>query len=153
MASTEQGLLEAPYVLEYTYRRSLGSVLSQFFTGLRDGRILGAKTAAGKVLVPPCEYAPLTGEDVAEVVEVAESGVVTTWAWVGEPRAKHPMQAPFAWALIKLDGADSGLLHAVDTGGDEGQMRTGMRVRVRWSKERVGSMADIECFEPLEVSR
>ena len=37
--------------------------------------------------------------------------------------------------------------HAVDA-GDPARMRTGMRVRPRWRAERVGSIRDIECFEP-----
>jgi uncharacterized OB-fold protein len=48
--------------------------------------------------------------------------------------------------LIKLDGADTPLLHAVDAPHDA--MRTGLRVRARWAAERVGSVRDIECFEP-----
>ena len=146
----ETGLLEAPYVLEYTYRRSLGPVLSPFFTALREGEILGARTKSGEVLVPPCEYDPRTGEDIEGLVPVGQEGVVTTWAWVVEPRDKHPMDEPFAWALVKLDGADSAMLHAVDTGGDASLMRTGMRVRVRWVEQRVGQIQDIACFEPVE---
>jgi hypothetical protein len=152
MSAKDAELLEAPYVLEYTYRRSLGEVLSQFFTGLRDGRIMGAKTSKGEVLVPPCEYDPATGEAVSEVVAVGDAGVVTTWAWVEEPRPKHPMDKPFAWALIKLDGADSAMLHAVDA-GSMSAMATGMRVAARWRQERVGSIHDIACFEPEGVGR
>ena len=147
MSANDAELLEAPYVLEYTYRRSLGPVLSQFFTGLRDGQIMGAKTAAGLVLVPPSEYDPATGDAIVEVVPVGEAGVVKTWAWVDSPRPKHPMDKPFAWALITLDGADSAMLHAVDA-GTMAAMATGMRVVARWREERVGSIHDIACFEP-----
>ena len=31
---------------------------------------------------------------------------------------------------------------------DAEAMRTGMRVRVRWAADRVGSIMDIACFEP-----
>jgi uncharacterized OB-fold protein len=72
--------------------------------------------------------------------------VVTTWAWVARPSPKHPLDRPFAWALIQLDGADSALLHAVDA-GHESAMSTGMRVRPRWRRETVGEIRDIECFE------
>ncbi len=74
---------------------------------------------------------------------------MTTWAWVYEPSAKHPLDRPFAWALIRPDGADSALLHAVDA-GRESAMSTGMRVRPRWRPETEGSILDIECFEPEE---
>src|SRR5262249_1726014 len=53
----------------------------------------------------------------------------------------------FGWALIRLDGADTAMLHAVDAGSPAG-MRTGMRVQPRWAGDRVGSIRDIACFEP-----
>jgi uncharacterized OB-fold protein len=137
----------APYVLEYTYRRSVGPVLGRFLAGLRDARIEGVKTPAGRVIVPPTEYDPESGETLSELVEVGQAGVVTAWAWMGEPMRNQPLDRPFAWALVKLDGADTAILHAVDAGTVE-RMSSGMRVRVRWRAERSGSIRDIECFEP-----
>jgi uncharacterized OB-fold protein len=142
--------LVATHVLEYAYTRSVGPVVGRFLGALKDGRIEGVKTAAGRVLVPPTEYDPETGEAVTDDwVEVAPSGVVTTWAWIGEPRSNNPLDHSFAWALIRLDGADTAMLHAVDA-DDESAMRTGMRVRARWREERTGHITDIECFEPEE---
>ena len=66
------------------------------------------------MLVPAIDYDPVTSEDLSELVEVAEVGVVTTWSWNAEPRAGQPLGHPFAWALITLDGADTALLAAVD---------------------------------------
>ena len=145
--STARVVLSAPYVLEYTYRRSVGPVLGRFLAGLREGRVLGARTAGGRVLVPPSEYDPETSEPVGDLVEAGQTGVVTTWTWVDAPRPRHPLQRPFAWALVKLDGADTPMLHAVDAGSVE-SMRSGMRVRVRWREPKGGEIADIACFEP-----
>ena len=145
----DSDLLVAPHVVEYTYRRSVGPVLGQFFTALRERRILGVRAGDGRVLVPAREYDPETGADLDEVVEVGDAGVVTTWSWVREPRAKQPLDRPFAWALVKLDGADTPLLHAVDAGREE-DMRTGLRVRARWREETTGVITDIACFEPEE---
>ena len=145
--SAQAEALFAPHVLEYPYKRSLGPVIGRFFTSLRERRIEGVRTAAGRVIVPPTEYDPETSEPLGEFVEVGQSGVVTTWAWVKAPRPNHPLQRPFAWALVRLDGADTALLHAVDA-GSESVMRTGMQVRVRWVAEPQGGIRDIECFEP-----
>ena len=133
--------------LAYPYRRSVGPVLGRFFGALREQRLEGIRGADGRVLVPPLEYDPVTGEALSEFVEVGPGGVITTWAWVVTPRAKHPLDRPFAWALVRPDGADTAFLHAVDA-GDPARMRTGLRVRPRWRSERVGSIRDIECFEP-----
>jgi uncharacterized OB-fold protein len=140
-------VLSAEHVLEYPYKRSLGPVIGRFFTSLRERRIEGVRTADGRVIVPPTEYDPVTSEPLSDFVEVGTAGVVTAWAWVTQPRPNHPLQRPFAWALIKLDGADTAMLHAVD-GGSESSMATGMRVRVRWASEPEGGIRDIECFEP-----
>ncbi len=139
--------LSATHVIEYDYRRSLGPVLSRFFTSLRERRIEGVRTADGRVLVPPAEYDPQTGEPTGEFVEVGQSGVVTSWAWVTRPRENHPLDRPFAFALIRLDGADVAMLHVVDA-GRESRMSTGMRVVAKWRPQTVGEIRDIDCFVP-----
>jgi uncharacterized OB-fold protein len=150
-SSGDPEVLSAPHVLEYPYKRSVGPIIGRFLAGLRDGRIEGVRTSSGRVLVPPTEYDPETGEPVGGFVDVGTAGVVTTWAWVSQPRRNHPLDRPFAWALIRLDGADTGLLHAVDA-GEESAMNTRMRVRARWKDERAGHINDIECFEPEETA-
>ncbi len=146
MAETVEAL-SAQHVLEYPYTRSVGPVIGAFLGALRDARVLGIRTKSGRVICPPIEYDPETAAELTELVEVGSAGVVTAWAWVGEPRAQHPLQRPFAWALVKLDGADTSMLHAV-AAPEERAMRTGMRVRVRWREQREGHIRDIECFEP-----
>jgi uncharacterized OB-fold protein len=138
---------ESTYTLELPYRRSVGPVVGAFLTGLRDGTVFGSRTAAGRVVVPPLEYDPDTGDEVSELVPVGQAGTVTTWAWVAEPLRKHPLDRPFAWALVQLDGADTALLHALDVPTPD-DVRTGLRVRIRWSEERTGHLTDIACFEP-----
>ncbi len=145
--SAARAALTAHYVLEYTYRRSVGPVLGQFFAGLREGRLVGARTPGGRVIVPPAEYDPDTSEPVGPLVEVGQAGEVTTWSWVDAPRPGQPLSEPFAWALVRLDGADTALLAAVDAGSAD-KMKTGMRVRARWRAQRAGEMRDLECFEP-----
>lgn len=142
-------VLSAPHSLEYAYKRSVGPVLGRFFTELRDRRIVGSKTADGRVLVPPMEYDPSNGAAVDDIVPVGPAGTVTTWCWVAEPLRIHPLDRPFAFALIKLDGADTAMLHAVDA-GDESKMSTGLRVTPRWADETTGSILDLTCFVPEE---
>jgi hypothetical protein len=144
-----EDVLSAPHTLEFPYTRSVGPVIGAFLDALAERRLLGARTRAGRVIVPPTEYDPDTGEDIADLVEVASSGVVTTWSWQREPREGQVFFRPFAWALIKLDGADTAMLHVVDAGSPEA-MRTGMRVQVRWAGELQGDLSDIECFVPVD---
>ena len=143
----EAEILSAPMVIEYPFSRTVGPVQSAFLTGLREGLVLGVRTGDGRVLCPPVEYDPVTSEELGELVELGESGTVTTWAWEPSPRPHQPLDRPFAWALVRLDGADTGLLHALDAGSPD-RVSTGMRVRVRWADPREGAITDIACFEP-----
>lgn len=143
----EPDVLTAPNIIEYPFSRTTGPVIGAFFTALREGFIVGIRGSDGRVIVPPVEYDPETAEELTEIVEVGNEGEVLTWAWEPNPRADQPLEHPFAWALIKLDGADTGMLHAVDA-GDIDAMRTGMRVAVKWRDEREGHIRDIECFVP-----
>jgi uncharacterized OB-fold protein len=139
--------LTAPHKLPYTYKRSLGPVLGKFFSALRDQQILGVRRKDGSVLMPPKEYDPDTAEALTELVPVRETGVVKSWAWVGAPRKQQPLQHPFAYALIQLDGASTPFVHVVDA-GTASAMKTGMRVRARWAENRVGAITDIAAFVP-----
>src|SRR3954447_8598196 len=133
--------------VEFDYTRSLGPVLSRFMSALRQRQILGGVLADGRVVVPPPEYDPVTHAAVTDLVPVSEFGVVTSWSWVSEPVPQQPLDRPFAFAQVLLDGADAPLLHAVavDSPAD---ISTGMRVRARWAEETVGSIRDIAWFEP-----
>jgi uncharacterized OB-fold protein len=135
--------------IAFDYTRSRGPVLGQFMTGLRDRRILGARAADGRVHAPPFEYDPVTSLPPTQLVVVGPAGTVVSWSWMPTPLAGQPLDRPFGWALIRLDGADTALLHAVDA-GSAAALRTGMRVQPRWADERVGSIRDITCFEPSD---
>jgi uncharacterized OB-fold protein len=142
--------LRAEHVLRFPYRRSTGAILARFFTEIRDHRrFLGVKTASRGVLCPPVDVDPDSLEDLSvdDLVEVGPAGCVKSWTWLREPRPGNPLERPFAWALIRLDGAASALLHAVDV-GSESAMETGMRVVARFRDERNGDIHDIACFVP-----
>ncbi len=137
-----------PFVLEFPYKRSLGPVIGGFLAGLKAQRLLGARTASGRVLVPPLEYDPENGESTeTELVEVGPGGVVKGFTWNANPTGKQPLARPFAWALVELDGADTAFLHALVVDSQDA-LSTGMRVKPRWRKERRGHVTDLECFIP-----
>ena len=133
--------------VRFPYKRSLGPVIGQFMTGLTERRLVGIRCGDG-VIVPPLEWDPQTGKELApDFVEVGPAGTVQTWCWVAEPTRQHPLGRPFAFALIMLDGATTGLFHAVDAGSPDA-MESGMRVAPRWRADRTGTLTDIEAFVP-----
>ncbi|MFD0361703.1 Zn-ribbon domain-containing OB-fold protein [Nocardia sp. GCM10030253] len=137
--------------MRFDYTRSVGPTIGTFLTKLRGRKIVGVRGSDGRVLVPPPEYDPITSAPLTEFVDVADTGTVESWTWVHDPLPGQPFDRPFAWALIKLDGADSTLLHAVDVAAPDA-IHTGQRVVARWAAETEGSIKDIACFEPGETS-
>jgi uncharacterized OB-fold protein len=137
--------------LEFPYSRTLGPVTGAFMAGMRDGRLLASRTATGRVLVPPLEHDPDTGEAVEpDLVEVGPEATVQSWTWVTEPTPRQPLDRPFAFALVTPDGADTAMVHVVDVDGPE-RMATGMKVTARWRDERRGRIDDIEAWVPVEA--
>jgi len=139
--------LSAPLTLSFDYTRSVGPTLSAFFTALRNRHVVGVRGSDGRVHVPVIEYDPVTHERLSEIVPVAGVGTVLSWTWQPEPLEGQPLDRPFAWALIKLDGADTAMLHAVDA--PDG-ITSGDRVHAHWVDEPVGSITDIAYFVPGE---
>jgi uncharacterized OB-fold protein len=139
--------LSAPLRLSFDYTRSVGPTLGKFFTALRGRHILGVRGSDGRVHVPPAEYDPVTYEPLGEMVPVSAVGTVVSWTWQPQPVQGQPLDRPFAWALIKLDGADTPLVHAVDVGAaGPSAISTGSRVHVHWADEPVGAITDIAYF-------
>jgi uncharacterized OB-fold protein len=131
--------------ITFPYQRSLGPVVGTFMTALTEKRILGVRNGDA-VLVPPMEWDPATGAELGhDFVEVGPAGTVESWTWVPVPSEQHPLDHPFAFAFIRLDGATTPLLHAVDAGSPE-QLSDGARVAPRWKGTRIGHITDIACF-------
>jgi uncharacterized OB-fold protein len=144
---THQKPLSAPLRLSFDYTRSVGPTLGQFFTALRERRIVGVRGSDGRVYVPPAEFDPVNYEPLTEIVPVAAVGTVLSWTWQPEPLEGQPLGRPFAWALIQLDGADVALMHAVDVGAaGPDAISSGARVHVHWADEPAGAITDIAYF-------
>lgn len=149
----DEPVLSASLTPSFDYTRSTGPVLGAFFTGLRDRRIVGIRDSRGAVHVPPVEYDPHTRRALTDLVELgagdAVEGVVVAWTWVPSPVDVNPLDAPFAWALVRFDGADTAMLLPL-AAEDSDAVSTGMRVRVQWAAERAGHVHDIACVVPTE---
>jgi uncharacterized OB-fold protein len=149
--TTPQAPLHQDYVMEFPYRHSTGETIGRFLAGLKEEkRIWGQRAARQGVVVPPLGYSEVDGSVAVEWVEVANTGVITAYGIVHRPIAKlHPFDEPFAFVLVRLDGADTALAHVVKD--DLDRLRVGTRVEAVWRAdgERVGSLRDIEHFRVI----
>lgn len=140
--------LRQEFVMEFAYRHSTGETIGRFLAGLKEQKkIWGQRVAGQGVVVPPLGYSEIDGSSGGDWVEVGPAGTVTAFAVVREPLERlHPSSAPFAFVLVRLDGADTALPHVV-IGGLE-RVRVGARVEAIWKPdgERVGHVRDIAGF-------
>lgn len=141
----------AQQVMEFPYKHSTGETIGRFLAGLKEQkRIWGQRTAGQGVVVPPLGYSEIDASDATEWVAVQDTGVITACAVVHEPIDRlHPFSEPFAFVLVKLDGADTALAHVVKE--NLAALRVGVRVRAVWAadEQRVGSIRDITHFEVI----
>ncbi len=139
-------------ILEFTYKHSTGPVVGRFLAALKEQKqIWGQRVAGGAVVVPPLGYSEWDASTAKEWVPVADEGTVVGIARVRQPMERlHPFTEPFAYILVRLDGADTALLHV--TRGDWQRVEIGSRVRAVWKPdgERAGSILDIAEFRLVE---
>jgi uncharacterized OB-fold protein len=143
--------MSARMTVEFPYKHSTGEVTGRFLAGLKEQKkIWGYRVSRQGVVVPPNPYSEVDARAGGEWVEVKDEGAVTAVAEVRDPVALlHPFDQPFAFVLVKLDGADTALAHVVTAGLD--RLRVGSRVKAVWAPdaERTGTIRDIARFELL----
>ena len=143
--SDHKDLLRAPFELGYTYKRSNGPVMSEFFNALAEHKILGTQSSTGKVFAPAAEFDPETHEALSNFKDVGPGGIVESFSWIENPQEHHLLKKPFAFALIKLDGADTAMLHMI-TDCNEDDLKIGSRVTAAWSDTKEERITDIQYF-------
>jgi uncharacterized OB-fold protein len=126
-----------------------GETASRFFIALRDEqKILGTRCGScRKVFVPPRKTCPQCFGEEMSWEEVGPEGEVLTFTVARRQLASLPRKVPVLFGLIRLDGADTGLLHLLGEVAPEG-LRAGMRVRAVFSETRAGNIMDIAYFAP-----
>ena len=141
---------------EISYSHSAGKFATRFFKELKENRsIMGVKCPKCKrVLLPPRAFCERCFVPLEDWVEVGDEGSIVTFTICYEKFTGLP-DPPYAVLEIRLDGADTDILHlagGVDLSDPEKAVETikvGARVKAKWREERTGSILDIEYFEPL----
>jgi hypothetical protein len=146
--------IEEPIVvrgkLEVPYKQFVGGVGSKFLIELRDNkRIMGMRCpSCNRVYVPARSICPKCQSKMTEWVEVSDKGTLLTYTTVHYSEPIQPVEPPFVYGVVQLDGADTGLTHFIG-GVDFEDIRIGMRVQAVFKEKREGNMLDIKYFKPL----
>ncbi|MDH5200589.1 MAG: Zn-ribbon domain-containing OB-fold protein, partial [Candidatus Bathyarchaeota archaeon] len=137
------------------YRHTAGRAASRFFRELKENkRVMGVRCpSCRRVLVPPRGFCERCFVPIDEWVEVQDSGTLSTFTIVYAKFTSLP-PPPYCVGLIKLDGADTALMHYVggvdlqDLEAAKKALSVGMRLEAVWREEREGKISDIEYFRP-----
>jgi len=150
----KEGLLIHQGVIRVPYTWAAGEVASKFYVGLREGRILGVRCPTCRiVLVPPKKVCHRCFNDLTEWVQVSDEGTLETFTVVhyAEPDL-HPMQAPFAYGIVKLDGADTGMTCLIGEAKLD-SLAEGMRLKAVFKEVPEGNYLDIKYFKPVKGAK
>lgn len=127
----------------------VGELGSRFLISLRDEAVILGNRCVGcnTVYVPPRKNCGKCFSDIDGVVELSDQGTVSGYSIVRFSHPLQPLEPPFAYALIRLDGADVSLAHIIKR--DLHRLEAGVRVRACFKEpnQRTGHILDIDSFE------
>ncbi len=136
--------------IKVPYNWAVGETGSFFLNKLRDDRQIWATKCneCDKVLLPPRRNCPHCFFPRTRWIQLTGKGVLTTYTIVRyfEPLL-HTVKEPFAYGVIKLDGADTGLVHILGE-VDLDSLHSGMRLEPVFNTDRKGHILDIGYFRP-----
>lgn len=147
MHESGDGTITAGVNLQFKY--AAGGAASRFLVALRDERrIYGTRCpACRRVLVPARSFCPRCGHETTEWREVGPAGTLVAFA--ADPLPAHPSAPSLPLALIRLDGADTALVHRIGE-ADLDALFVGQRVTAVFAEARSGHIHAIAYFKPEE---
>jgi uncharacterized OB-fold protein len=128
-----------------------GETATRFFAAIRDERkFMGTKCLkCSTVFLPPRKNCIYCFTENEEWVSLGNEGKLVSYTVARRPLAALPKKPPVIYGLIKLDGADTALLHMLDE-VSPADLKIGMRMRAKFADERKGTIMDIEYFKPAK---
>lgn len=126
-----------------------GDTASKFLSTIRDEmKIMGSKCKeCNKVYVPPRKNCPTCFKETGWV-DVADKGILQSYTVIRKKLASLPKDPPVVCGLIKLEGADTAIIHYLDE-IDVDKIEIGMELKAKFADKRTGTMNDISYFVPI----
>jgi uncharacterized OB-fold protein len=136
--------IEGELPVAFRYTPGVGN--TAFLEALRDrGVFLGSRCpTCGVTYLPARIFCERDLTQLTPDTECGPEGTVESWTVAHRDVDDEPVDPPVTWALVKLDGADTVLLHRL-----LGPATIGDRVRSVVRDERAASVQDLEGFRPV----
>jgi hypothetical protein len=139
-----------PGTISIPFNYAAGRTASRFFIALRDEKkILGTRcSACRRVIVPPRAFCGRCSVATEEWVEVSDCGTLVSYTVTYHDGPHLPQRPPVVYGIIRLDGADSNLVHLLDPTNLD-RIEIGARVQAVFREQREGRLLDIAYFKLL----
>lgn len=136
--------------IKVPYKHTAGAYVEKFITDIGvNHKIMGVKCPkCKKVFVPPKMICFECFEKMEEWVEVGNLGTVTGFTIITHTTPVMPLEPPFAYARIRLEGADTDFVHLINE-SDPNKLKVGMKVEAVFKEKPRKRILDIEYFKPI----
>lgn len=144
--------MAGPLRMDYTYVAGTGR--SVFLRGLARRRMLARRCpGCAQVYLPSPEFCSRCLRPLGAPFELDGRGVVSTFCMVDFPFPGQAYEPPYVVAHIRMDGADTRLMHLVREVAPE-LVHIGMRVEPVWvaDDELDTSMTSIRYYRPAGLA-
>ena len=142
-----------PQLIQLDYDYTAGISATRFLRAIQQGKLLGQKCPVdGRVYFPSRGSCPQHAVPFSDdgVVELPDTGTIVTYSIVRVPSENIPLELPYITVQVLLDGADTVLMHVLDS--DLEDVRMGLRVQAVWKpkEEWTTSLQNILYFRPID---
>jgi len=136
--------------IKVPYKHTAGAYVEKFITEIgKNNKIYGVKCPkCNKVNVPPKMICIECFEKMEEWVEIGNQGIVKGFTVITHSTPVMPFEPPFAYGIIRLDGADTDFVHIIKE-SDPKKLKIGMKVKAVFKENPRKRILDIEYFEPI----
>ena len=136
--------------IKVPYKHTAGAYVEKFLTEIgKNNKIYGVKCPkCKKVSVPPKMICFECYEKMEEWVELGNQGTVKGFTVITHSTPVMPLEPPYAYGIIRLDGADTDFVHIINESDPE-KLKIGMRVRAVFKEKPSKTILDIEYFIPI----
>lgn len=136
--------------IKVPYKHTAGAYVEKFITDIgKNNKIMGVKCPkCGKVYVPPKMVCFECFEKMEEWVEVGNEGVLKGFTIVTHSTPVMPLDPPYAYGIISLDGSNTDFVHIINE-SDPKKLKPGMRLKAVFKDKPRKRILDIEYFQPI----
>ena len=150
----ESRLLTVNFAKPMPYEWSIGKYGSRFFQEIREHRrFIGIRCpSCGKIYTPPRRLCGPCFEELFELIELSDLGVIRAFSTVNypfiDPNTGVQRPIPYTYGYIQMEGSDSILSHIINE-TDITRIKVGMKARAVFKepREMQGNFADVKHFE------